>query len=408
MGTAPPAGAADSAEPIDLAAIGDDFTRDPYPVYERLRARGPVHRVRLPEGTVVWLVLGYEEVRAALADTRLSKEWRHASPAQQVQAVTTGVSMLRANAPQHTRLRALVARAFTARRVSSLAPRIREITTQLLETMREEPQGRADLVEALSFPLPMTVICELLGVPFLERDAFRGWSDVLVVGAATPRTADALAGMTSYLAGLVETKRGRPGDDLLSDLIAVSDEDGDRLSGEELLGMAQVLLIAGYETTANLISNGVLALLTHPEQLAALRADPALIDPAVEEMLRYEGPLEVATFRFTVEPVEIAGTVVPGGGEIVLPVIADAGRDPARFDRPGRFDITRDARGHVAFGHGSHFCPGAALARLEARTAVRALLETFPALELDAHPAALAWRPGTLLRGPRSLPVRWH
>ncbi|MFJ2648004.1 cytochrome P450 [Streptomyces sp. NPDC087420] len=391
-----------------MASLGGDFTRDPYPVYAWLRAQGPVHHVRLPEGTVVWLVLGYDEVRAALADTRLSKEWRHASPAQRVQTVTSGVSMLRANAPRHTRLRALVTRAFTARRVSSLAPRIQQVTTDLLEAMRAAPEGRADLVEALSFPLPMTVICELLGVPFLERDAFRAWSDLLVVGAATPRTRDALADMTRYLAGLVETKRARPGDDLLSDLIALGEEDGDRLSEQELLGMAQVLLIAGYETTANLISNGVLALLTYPGQLAALRADPSLIDAAVEEMLRYEGPLEVATFRFTVDPVEIAGTRIPGGGEIVLPVISDAGRDPARFDRPGDFDITRDARGHVAFGHGSHFCLGASLARQEVRTAVRALLETFPTLELDAHPAALAWRPGTMPRGPRSLPVRWH
>lgn len=151
----------------------------------------------------------------------------------------------------------------------------------------------------------------------------------------------------------------------------------------------------------------MLALLTHPEQLAALRADLSLIDGAVEEMLRYDGPLETATFRFTLDPVDIAGTVIPGGGEVVLPVIADSGRDPLRFDDPGRFDITRDARGHVAFGHGIHFCLGAPLARLEARIAVRTLLERCPKLELDAHPADLRWRLGALLRGPRNLPVRW-
>ncbi|MEU5209310.1 cytochrome P450 [Streptomyces sp. NPDC020742] len=392
---------------VDLAAMGEDFVRDPYEVYARLRERGPVHRVRLPEGTVVWLVVGYDEVRAALSDPRLSKEWRHASPAQPMQPVSSGVSMLRSNAPQHTRLRGLVARAFTARRVASLAPRVQELTDELLERMLAAPDGRADLVDALAFPLPITVICELLGVPFLERDTFRTWTDILMVGASTPETGEALAAMTGYLDGLVETKRACPGDDLLSDLIAVSDEGGDRLSHDELLGMAQLLLIAGYETTGNLISNGVLALLTHPDQLAALRADLSLIDGAVEEMLRYDGPLETSTFRFTLAPTDIAGTVIPGGGEVVLPVIADAGRDSVRFADPDRFDITRDARGHVAFGHGIHFCLGAPLARLEARTAVRTLLARCPELELDAHPADLRWRLGALLRGPRHLPVRW-
>ncbi|WP_411133764.1 cytochrome P450 family protein [Streptomyces sp. C10] len=392
---------------VDLAAMGEDFVRDPYEVYARLRERGPVHRVRLPEGTAVWLVVGYDEVRAALSDPRLSKEWRHASSAQPMQPVSSGVSMLRSNAPQHTRLRGLVARAFTARRVASLAPRVQELTDELLEAMLAAPDGRADLVEALAFPLPITVICELLGVPFLERDTFRTWTDILMVGAPTPQTREALAAMTGYLDRLVETKRARPGDDLLSDLIAVSDEEGDRLSHEELLGMAQLLLIAGYETTGNLIANGVLALLTHPDQLAALRADLSLIDGAVEEILRYDGPLETSTFRFTIDPTDIAGTVVPGGGEVVLPVIADAGRDPLRFDDPDRFDITRAARGHVAFGHGIHFCLGAPLARLEARIGVRTLLERCPKLELDAHPGDLRWRLGALLRGPRQLPVRW-
>ncbi|MDT0456345.1 cytochrome P450 [Streptomyces sp. DSM 41527] len=399
--------AAEPVETLDLAALGEDYVRHPYEVYARLRERGPVHRVRLPEGTVVWLVVGYEEVRAALSDPRLSKDWRHAPSAQSLQPVSIGVSMLRSDAPQHTRIRGLVARAFTARRVASLAPRVQETTDELLAAMLARPEGRGDLVEALSFPLPVTVICELLGVPFLEREAFRTWTDILMAGVATPQAREARTAMAGYLDDLVAAKRARPGDDLLTDLIAVSDEDGDRLSRDELLGMAQLLLIAGYETTANLISNGVLALLTHPDQLALLRADPSLIDGAVEEMLRYDGPLETSTFRFTVEPTEIAGTVIPGDGEVVLPVISDSGRDPLRFDDPGRFDITRDARGHVAFGHGIHFCLGAPLARLEARIAVRTLLERCPKLALDAHPADLSWRLGALLRGPRSLPVRW-
>jgi cytochrome P450 len=171
--------------------------------------------------------------------------------------------------------------------------------------------------------------------------------------------------------------------------------------------MAWLLLVAGHETTVNLISNGVLALLTHPSQLAALRADPSLIDNAVEEMLRYDGPVETPTYRFTTEPVTIGDTVVPGGGELVLVALADANRDPARFDSPDRFDITRDARGHVAFGHGIHYCLGAPLARLEARIAIGSLLERCTDIALDIHPAAIMWRPGMLIRGPRSLPLRF-
>ncbi|UXY23895.1 cytochrome P450 [Streptomyces cynarae] len=393
---------------VDLAALGESFTRDPYSVYARLRDQGPVHRIRMPEGAAeAWLVVGYEAGRAALADSRLSKDWSKASPSLPLGAVSSGPHMLRADPPDHTRLRKLVARQFTARRVEELAPRIQKTTDALLDRMLAAPDGRADLVEALSFPLPISVICELLGVPDLDRDSFRRWSND-ALGATDPeeRTAAATA-MARYLAELVEGKRHQPGDDLMSALIHGSDEDGDRLSREELLGMAWLLLVAGHETTVNLVSNGVLALLTHPEQLAALRADLSLIDTAVEEMLRYDGPVETPTYRFTTEPLTIGDTAIPGGGELVLVAMADANRDPARFPSPDRFDISRDARGHVAFGHGIHYCLGAPLARLEARIAIRTLLERCADLALDIHPAAITWRPGMMIRGPRSLPVRF-
>jgi cytochrome P450 len=393
---------------IDLAALGESFTRDPYPVYARLRAQGPVHHIRMPEGgALAWLVVGYEAGRTALADSRLSKDWSKASPSLPLGAISSGPHMLRADPPDHTRLRKLVAREFTARRVEELAPRIQKTTDALLDRMLTAPDGRADLVEALSFPLPISVICELLGVPDLKRESFRTWSND-ALGAADPEVRRAAAAsMAGYMAELVEGKRQRPGDDLMSALIHGSDDGGDRLSPEELLGMAWLLLVAGHETTVNLISNGVLALLSHPEQLAALRADLSLIDTAVEEMLRYEGPVETPTFRFTTEPVTIGGTVIPGGGELVLVAMADANRDPARFPSPDRFDISRDARGHVAFGHGIHHCLGAPLARLEARIAIRTLLERCSDLALDIHPAAVTWRPGMMIRGPRSLPVRF-
>ncbi|MEU8674533.1 cytochrome P450 [Streptomyces sp. NPDC048560] len=400
-----------TAEPlvdtVDLAALGEAFTRDPYPVYAELRALGPVHRVLIPEGTPAWLVVGYEAGRELLADQRLSKEWRRASPTLGVSKVSSGTSMLSSDAPAHTRLRKLVTREFTPRRMEQLAPRIQALTDELLDTMLAGPGRGTDLVEALSFPLPMSVICELLGVPFLDRQAFRQWSNTAVSSLDAEERLSATASMTAYIAELIERKRADPGDDLMSALIHTSDDDGDRLSGDELIGMAWLLLVAGHETTVNLISNGVLALLGHPDQLAALRADFGLIDNAVEETLRYEGPVETPTYRFTTEPLDVGGTVIPGGGELVLVAMADANRDPARYEDPDRFDITRDARGHVAFGHGIHYCLGAPLARIEARIAIRSLLERCPELRLDADAAKLRWRTGMLIRGPLSLPVRW-
>ncbi|MFD3657566.1 cytochrome P450 [Streptomyces sp. NPDC058620] len=394
---------------VDLAALGEDFTRDPYPVYAELRALGPVHRILMPEGTPAWLVVGYEAGRELLADQRLSKEWRRASPALGVSKVSAGTSMLSSDAPVHTRLRKLVTREFTPRRMDQLAPRIQVLTDELLDTMLAGPGRGTDLVEALAFPLPMSVICELLGVPFLDRQAFRQWSNIAVSSLDAQERVSATTSMTAFLAGLIEQKRSEPGDDLMSALIHTADDDGDgdRLSGDELMGMAWLLLVAGHETTVNLISNGVLALLNHPGQLAALRADFGLIDNAVEETLRYEGPVETPTYRFTTEPLDVGGTVIPGGGELVLVAMADANRDPARYADPDRFDITRDARGHVAFGHGIHYCLGAPLARIEARIAIRSLLERCPDLRLDADPSKLRWRTGMLIRGPLSLPVTW-
>ncbi|MFJ8729260.1 cytochrome P450 [Streptomyces bauhiniae] len=396
-----------TTEVIDLVALGEDFVRDPYPVYAALRERGPVHRVRIPEGAEAWLVVGYEAGRAALVDPALSKQWKNASPSFPLSSPAAGPHMLNQDPPDHGRLRKLVVREFTARRIGQLAPRVAQITDELLDSMTALPDGRADLVDALSFPLPISVICELLGVPMLDRTAFRDWT-ATVLTDPDPRAREAAThDVTAYLADLVERKRLKPGQDLMSGLIRTTDEDGDRLSQEELLGTAWLLLVAGHETTVNLISNGVLALLTHPDQMELLRADMTLMPNAVEEMLRYDGPVETPTYRFTTGPVEIGGTVIPGDGQLVLVALADADHDPARFPDPGRFDIRRPAGGHVAFGHGIHYCLGAPLARLEARIAIGALLDRCPRLTLDAHPAALAWREGMLIRGPQRLPVRW-
>ncbi|MGW0583257.1 cytochrome P450 family protein [Streptomyces sp. NPDC002920] len=389
---------------IDLGEWGDGFRRDPHPFYARLRERGPVHRVRVPppDGHETWLVVGYEEARAALADPRLSKDATRIGVTF-LDEQLIGKYLLVADPPAHTRLRALVSRAFTMRRVEELRPRIQGITDELLDAML--PLGRADLVESLAYPLPITVICELLGVPELDRAEFRKLSNEAVAPTSAESEYDAFARLAEYLTELIEDKRcSGPSEDLLSDLIRTTAEDGDRLSPGELRGMAFILLIAGHETTVNLITNAVHALLTHPDQLAALRADPALLDGAVEEALRYEGPVENATFRFAAEPLEIAGTHIAAGEAVMIGLTA-ADRDAARFPAPDRFDIRRDTRGHLAFGHGIHYCLGAPLARLEARTALRSLLDRAPALALDGPPGD--WLPGMLIRGTRTLPVRW-
>ncbi|GAA2404776.1 cytochrome P450 [Streptomyces glaucosporus] len=386
-----------------LAPHGTDVTADPYPVYALLRERGPVHRVPTTDSRNVWLVLGHDEVRAALTDPRLRNDIRHSSGWTDDGGHAVGRNMLQTDPPHHTRLRALVAREFTHRRVESLRPRIERITGDLLDAV--SPLGRTDLVETFAMPLPVAVICELLGVPAADRNAFHGWSTE-IVHPADPASGNAAAqAMTAYLTALVDAKRREPGDDLLSALAATAASGEDRLSPEELLGMAFLLLVAGHETTVNLISGAVHALLTHPGQLDALRADPSLIGGAVEETLRHNGPVVTSAHRFTAEPVDIGGTTVPAG-ESVLAVLASASRDPRRFPEPDRFDIRRDARGHLAFGHGIHHCPGAPLARLEAAVALECLLDRFPDLALDADPADLVWRSG-MLRGLRRLPVRY-
>ncbi|MFI9208376.1 cytochrome P450 [Streptomyces sp. NPDC053253] len=389
---------------IELGEYGADFTANPYPYYAKLRDSGPVHEVRMPDGFQFWLVVGHEEGRAALADPRLAK-----SPSvigvRPPEEDVIGVHLLGADAPDHTRLRRLVAGVFTGRRVEALRPRIERLTQDLADVM--EPAGRADLVESYAFPVPITVICELLGVPAEDRDTFRHWSNELVAPGDEQGLLSALEGFGGYLDALIESKRAAgPADDLLSGLLAARDEDGDRLSGPELRAMAYLLLIAGHETTVNLIANTVRNLLTHPEQLAALRADPGLLDGAIEESLRYDGPVETSTFRFTREPITLGGAEIPARASVLVGIGA-LDRDPARFPEPDRFDIRRDTRGHLAFGHGLHYCLGAPLARLEGRIALRTLLDRFPRLELDPEGDPWEWVPGLLIRGVRHLPVRW-
>jgi len=392
-----------TAPDIAVERLGADYFADPHSVHARLRTQRPVTPVVLPGGTGAWLITGYAEARAALADPRLSKHMPGWHPEPDSIFAVLDLHMLNSDPPDHERLRKLVNKAFTARRVQRLRPRITAITAGLLEDMSTRTE--ADLLASFAFPLPITVICELLGIPAGDRDDFRTWSATIVSNAAAPEVFQAHAtAMARYFVALLAAKRREPGDDLLSALIAARDEE-DSLSENELVSMVFLLLVAGHETTVNLIASGVLALLLNPAELARLRAEPALIGGAVEELLRYVNPVNHTTFRCAAEPVEIGGVRI-SRGDPVLVALSGANRDPARFGDPDRLDLGRDSAGHLAFGHGIHYCLGAPLARLEAEIAVSALLARFGSISLAVPAESLRWRPSTLIHGLESLPVR--
>ena len=376
---------------------------DPHPLYHRLREHAPVYRFIGPAtGRTFWFLTRYADVQQALTHRDLSRE------ADRLRSELAGSAMeminrhlLNLDPPDHTRLRRLMTPAFGARTIAGLRPRVQQITAGLLDAMAAAG-GEVDLIDTVALPLPVTVIAELIGVPIDDRAQFRTWVDELLRGE--PEVVRRAAGQfVPYLTGQIEHRRASPGEDLLSQLIQV-EEAGDRMSHVELLSSVFLLLIAGHETTVNLIGNGVLELLRHPDQLALLRARPELVDSAVEEILRYNGPVEWAFPRYALAEVAFGDTVV-ARDDILLPVLHAANRDPAAFPEPDTFDITRDPNRHLAFGHGIHFCLGAPLARLEGRIAVGALVRRFPDLSLAVDPAQLEWNPGSL-RGVRRLPVR--
>ncbi|MEV6932453.1 cytochrome P450 [Dactylosporangium sp. NPDC051485] len=382
-----------------------DFWNDPHPVYAALRQEAPVHPLTLPNGMQVWLVTRYADCKEALADPRLSKRQGAGDNARSLSEPTRSPlahHLLAADPPDHTRLRRLVAKVFTARRVEQLRPRVAELSAALVEPLRG--RDRADLVEAYAVHLPIQVICELLGVPIEDQTDFRRWTSVLVsASAGGPGVPEAATSFVTYLLGLIARKRADPADDLLSALIATRDE-GDRLSEDELTSMAFLLLLAGHETTVNLIGNGMYTLLTRPDAHRRLLADPSLIPAAVEEFLRLESPVETATSRTATEAVTYGGVTIPAGAMVAISLLS-ADRDPSRFPAPGEFDLDRPDNQHLAFGYGIHYCLGAPLARLEAQIAFADLLAAFPGMRLAVPPADVTWRPGTLIRGTTALPV---
>jgi cytochrome P450 len=315
--------------------------------------------------------------------------------------------LLHSDPPDHTRLRRLVSGAFTRRRVDALAPRIQQIADGLLDdlTAALAEHGEADLITAFAYPLPIAVIEEMLGVPAHDRAGFRRWSTTVASGSAVdpPQWVAAATALVGFVRDLVAAKRAQPADDLMSALVAARD-GADRLTEDELTSMVFLLLVAGHETTVNLIGNGVYTLLTHPGGRALLQAEPERLPATIEELLRFDGPVQVATFRWTSAPVSIGGTVIPAG-EIVVPGLLAANRDPARIAEPAVFDPTRDPTApHLAFGQGVHHCLGAALARLEGRIALGSLLARLPDLRLAVPVADLRWRPSVLMHGLAALP----
>ncbi|HEV2933659.1 MAG TPA: cytochrome P450, partial [Streptosporangiaceae bacterium] len=381
---------------IVVEHLGAEYFQDPYSVHARLRAQRPVARVIMPGGLPAWLVTGYAEARAALTDPRLHKLPRGWRPEPHSMLAAIELHMLNSDPPDHERLRKLVNKAFTARRVEQLRPRISAITTELLDDMSTRQE--VDLLASLAFPLPITVICELLGVPVADRDEFRAWSATIVSSTVSPDVFQAHGtAMTGYFRKMLAARRREPADDLLSALVAARDEE-DRLTEDELLSMAFLLLVAGHETTVNLIGSGMLALLLNPGEMARLRADRSLLGGAVEELLRYVNPVNNATLRFAGEPLEIGGQQV-SPDEVVLVSLSGANRDPSRYADPDRLDLGRDSAGHLAFGHGIHYCLGAPLARLEAEIAFGGLLERFGSMTLAVPADSLRWRPSTLIHG---------
>ncbi|WP_067814773.1 cytochrome P450 family protein [Nocardia inohanensis] len=392
--------------------LDEGFFADPHAYYRQWRQEGPVRCVDFGDGLNRWLVFGYTEGRALLTDPRLCKDIDYLSKLvpdkrgapQPYSPPDPGMRhMLNFDAPDHTRLRKVVSKAFTARRIAALRPLIERTADELLTGMAAADE--VDLLDAFAVPLPVAVICDLLDVAIDDHEAFREWTKILV-GSLTPEADRARAGyeMVEFLRKMLQHKRSHPGDDLLSILVA---DDEARLDESELIGMALLLLVAGHETTVNLIGNGTLALLRDRARWDRLRADPAAIPAAIEEFLRLDGPVNLATTRYTTEPIAVGDTVIPAG-ELVYIALAAANRDPDQYPAPADFAPEQNHTAHLAFGHGIHFCLGAPLARLEGAIAFTALLERYPNLHLAVPESELRWYPNPIIRGLAALPVRLH
>ncbi|WP_328347757.1 cytochrome P450 family protein [Micromonospora sp. NBC_00421] len=403
-------------EPVPAAQLyTEQFAADPYPSFARLRADAPVCPVSSPRFDS-YLLTRFDDARAALTDPRLSKDLygpgQHYLQLFGPNSEALNRNMLNSDPPEHTRLRRLVSQAFAPRRIEALRPRVRQIVDDLVDGF--VAQGRAELMHDFAIPLPMVVICELLGVPRADQDRVLDWTQVIRTSGSTRRppaeeraaVGEAQVRLHQYLADLVAAKRTIPADDMISALIDTCDQDGG-LSEAELVTTTFLLLFAGHQTTADFLGNATVALLTHPDQLDLLRESPELLPSAIEELLRFDGPLPVASPRVATEDVEYQGVRIPAGS-IVGVVLNAANHDPAHFVDPDRLDLRRVRGPHLGFGHGVHYCLGVSLARMEAQIGLSALLRRLPGLRLAVPPAELRRLPAASpFRGLLELPVRF-
>ena len=390
----------------DVVALGD-LLAEPGAV-AALRHRGPIHPVLLPTGAPAWLVVRHKEVMAALSDPRLSVAGMRESGAldggrlrhEQRNALLKGLTNV--DPPDHTRLRRLISGVFTARRVEGLRPRIAHHIDELIADFTDN--GRVELMAEFATPLPMLVLCELLGVPQADRQPFGAWSREVLAGIGTPDfPVDTADQFTAYLRELLADKRRRPDDRLLSAMVQARDEE-DKLSEDELTSMAFLMIVAGHETTVSLIGNAMYLLMSQPDQADKLRADPSLLPGAIEEFLRLEPPVPVATIRAATSPIDIGGTTV-APGEMVVLNLQSANRDETQFTNADELDLARSAGRHLTFGHGIHFCLGAPVARLESELAIGTLLHRFPRLRLARPTSELAWSQGLFVHRLETLPL---
>jgi cytochrome P450 len=378
------------------------------PMLTRVREEEPLCRITMAYGDDGWLVTRYDDVRTVLGDLRFSRAQAAVRDAPRTQPHKVPGGIVDLDPPEHTRLRRVIAKAFTTRRVEALRPRTEEIAQDLIDAMIEAGPP-ADLVEAFSVPLPTTVICELLGVPYADQDRFRVYADAFMSTSALTgeQRAAYMAELAAYLGELVAARRRDTTDDLLSALVVAREEE-DRLSEQEVIELATVLLAAGHETTATQISNFGYLLLTHPGQLAQVKERPELLPGAIEELLRFVPltRLETQLPRYALEEVELSGGTVPAGDPVQISYNA-ANRDPRTWTDPERLDVTREPASHLAFGHGAHHCVGAQLARMELQVGLGVLLNRLPGLRLAVAPDAVVWKRGMATRGPLELPVSW-
>jgi len=380
------------------------FFNDPYPTYARLRTEGAAHRLNTPEGSPIWLVPRERDVRAALSDPRLSVNKAHSTRGYRGFSLPPALdaNLLNVDHADHLRLRSLVSQAFTARRVAQLRTTIEEATHQLADAM--EAVGVQDLAAVYANPLPITVIGDLLAVPNEDRLAFSSWVATMFAPDHPGQVGEAINTIQKFLTNLVAERRRALSNDLLSDLITAQDE-GDKLSEDELVSLAFLILMAGSENVQHVITTGLLTLLQHPEQMEEMRDDLGLLPHAVEEILRYAHPNQMAIRRFPLEDIEIGGVRIPKG-ETVMLCLASANRDPYRYPDADRFNIHRADTSHLALGHGLHYCLGAALGRIEIQSALATLLHRFPRLRLAVPSNELRWRSSWRSHALRELPVK--